>query len=773
MPSATLHVLDVDASYRPAGVERVLTPDQVGVDTPRLHRMAVQLEPSALQWALYPALLRAVAAQVGEGTMLAIQPGVLLLSEPAAMLASTAEICVVARTIGPLPDDGRWPDASDLARAGTCATGLVALRAPSAGFLADWAAAATTAADPCSVALGAASDRTAVLDDAAALLTAWNLTGGTITATRTGGLRFDERDVAAVDLSRLDPGHPWLLDATGGDPRARLSEHPALAELVGRYGADVLAEAARADTNEPGWDLTGTSLGTAVDPPLRELFRALPDAEEAPDAYDPLTADRLLKWLTTPATQGAPARYLAGIHRSRPDLQRTFPRVPGADTPAFLAWVRTYAQGEGYPAVLVAPALAGAPRTLRPVLPARPVWPGPRPRRRRPAHGVNVIGFLGGDFGLGESARLMVGALQAAGIPHTTVAVDQRELSSRLSGATDSGPATETFDTSLLCVNADLTPAVAAALPRPGAATHRIGMWYWEVEDFPVEQHGGFSHVDEVWTATEFIRAAIAPHSPVPVHVVAPPLPQRGTEPTMGPAQLGLPDRPYFLFSFDYSSTAERKNPMGLVEAFTAAFAPGEGPVLVIKSINARKRPAEAERLRLRVANEQDVVLMDRFLDPAERDALVASCACYVSLHRSEGLGLTMAEAMAWGRPVIATAYSGNLDFMTDENSFLVPWSPATIPADAVPYPPGGTWAEPDLAAAAALMRAVVDHPDVAASIGARAAADIADRHTPEVAGRAMAARLAQTAGRRGARARRTVTRLARGAVRAVRAAIG
>ena len=101
-----------------------------------------------------------------------------------------------------------------------------------------------------------------------------------------------------------------------------------------------------------------------------------------------------------------------------------------------------------------------------------------------------------------------------------------------------------------------------------------------QAEAFPAEQHGGFAHVDEVWVATDFMRAAIEPRSPVPVRTITPPLPQRGAAPTLTRAELGLPERPIFLFSFDYLSTAERKNPEGLVDAFTRAFAPGDGPVL-------------------------------------------------------------------------------------------------------------------------------------------------------------------------------------------------
>ena len=205
---------------------------------------------------------------------------------------------------------------------------------------------------------------------------------------------------------------------------------------------------------------------------------------------------------------------------------------------------------------------------------------------------------------------------------------------------------------------------------------------------------------------------------------------------------------------FDFLSTFERKNPLGLVEAFTRAFAPGEGPVLVLKSINADQRPAQAEQLRLAVAGRPDILLLEDYLDADARDALVAGCDCYVSLHRAEGLGLTMAEAMAYGKPVVATGYSGNLQFMSEENSFLVPWRPAPVPAGAEPYPAGGTWAEPDLDAAAAVLRRVVDEPELAAARGTRAAADIATLHSASAAGAAVAARLTELAAARRRRSR-------------------
>ena len=424
---------------------------------------------------------------------------------------------------------------------------------------------------------------------------------------------------------------------------------------------------------------------------------------------------------------------------------RAFPGVPGAHVDALLAWADAYGRHESAcSSVLVDLTLDAVGRTTQ-------VESVPRaPTGQRP--GVNVVGYLRAELGVGESARLMLDALTAGGIPHATASVD-RHLQSRQGATFPVSTSSAPFDTTLLCVNADMTPAVAATVPLLLARSYRIGMWYWEVEDFPSSQHDAFGFVDEVWVATDFIRRAVEPHSPVPVRTVTPPLP-RPTASSRTRAEIGLPDRPYFLFAFDYLSTVERKNPWGLVDAFEAAFAPGTGPLLVIKSINADRRPRDAERLRLRVAGSPDVVLLEDYLDALDRDALVALCDCYVSLHRSEGLGLTMAEAMALGRPVIATGYSGNLQFMTEANSFLVPWHPVAIPAGCEPYPAGGTWAEPDTAAAAALMRTVWSEPELAAARGRQAAEDLRTLHSPEVTGRQIVARLDELVPARRARRR-------------------
>ena len=149
----------------------------------------------------------------------------------------------------------------------------------------------------------------------------------------------------------------------------------------------------------------------------------------------------------------------------------------------------------------------------------------------------------------------------------------------------------------------------------------------------------------------------------------------------------------------------------------------------MLKIINGDRGVDDVERIRRACRARPDIVIIDDYLGHGEFGALMALADCYVSLHRSEGLGLTMAEAMALGKPVIATAYSGNLDFMNSETAYLVPWKPISVPEGCDPYPVSSTWADPDLDAAARLMRHVALHREEATEKGRRARQVVAKEH--------------------------------------------
>jgi len=167
-------------------------------------------------------------------------------------------------------------------------------------------------------------------------------------------------------------------------------------------------------------------------------------------------------------------------------------------------------------------------------------------------------------------------------------------------------------------------------------------------------------------------------------------------------------------------------------------------PLLYLKSINGSRTPSDLQRVQEAAAGRPDIVLSDGYVDGERLTALTALCDCYVSLHRSEGFGLTIAEAMAFGKPAIATGYSGNLAFMEPDSSYLVPYAAVTLEDAVGPYPAGTEWADPDLDEAARLMRRVFDDPDEAADRGARGKAVVEERQSLEQAARFLGDRIPQ-----------------------------
>ena len=253
---------------------------------------------------------------------------------------------------------------------------------------------------------------------------------------------------------------------------------------------------------------------------------------------------------------------------------------------------------------------------------------------------------------------------------------------------------------------------------------YTIGVWNWELTTFPPEWLTRFQYYDEIWVATDFVRDALAPISPIPVVKIPyamEPNPVRDAR--LKRSRFDIPDDQFmFLFMFDFHSVLERKNPAGLIEAFKRAFPNEDDVTLLIKSSHADQKTVAAMR---EPANDPRIKVIDTVLTREEVAALYKLSDCYISLHRSEGFGLTLAEAMLAGKPTIGTAYGGNVDFMTPENSYLVNYTLTEIDRDYTPYQKGWSWAHPDVDHAAELMRRVYEKRDEAAEVGRRAHEDI------------------------------------------------
>lgn len=346
--------------------------------------------------------------------------------------------------------------------------------------------------------------------------------------------------------------------------------------------------------------------------------------------------------------------------------------------------------------------------------------------------GMTIIGYLKAEVGVGEWGRLTARAAHVAGIPFDSIVVTStpsRQLHPYEVGSVDRYE----FDTNVVAVNADQLPHVRSQLGEECfAGRYTIGQWAWELEEFPPSCAKSFALVDEVWAISDFTRTALEAVGDTPVYVCPPAIVPPAVDPAIGRDALGLPENRFvYLFSFDLFSDVERKNPLGLVEAFTSAFPKEEvdGPLLVLKAINGDQRPDDLEKIRSATRGRADVLVIDRYFDTKEQAAMMAAADCYVSLHRSEGFGLTMAEAMALGKPVIATGYSGNLEFMDDSTAYLVRWEYGEVPQGREPYRAGARWAEPDVSDAARLIRFVFEHQPEAIIKGENARRSVLARH--------------------------------------------
>lgn len=355
---------------------------------------------------------------------------------------------------------------------------------------------------------------------------------------------------------------------------------------------------------------------------------------------------------------------------------------------------------------------------------------------------------------MGQLGRLMTASARAAGLPLETLTYRRTHARQQAGAATGrrlgDGPPPDSFDINIVCVNADeLSNFVDDADPALFDRRYTIGVWAWETERFPRRWRRSFDLVDEVWGISEHTARAVrarASHTPVqvfplPVEIPAEPDPRLRAVDRM---RLGLPETMLFTFSFDYLSVFERKNPLATLEAYRRAFTPDEGATLYIKSINAHLDPANHRLLLAAAEGRNDIHIHDGYFSADLQSRLMRTTDVYVSLHRAEGFGLTIAEAMAYGLPVVATGYSGNMDFMTPETSRVVPYTTMEIPRGCDPYVAGDRWADPDVSWAAAAMRSLFEDPEAAAALGARARQHMIDNHSPAVRGALMRDRLVQ-----------------------------
>lgn len=361
------------------------------------------------------------------------------------------------------------------------------------------------------------------------------------------------------------------------------------------------------------------------------------------------------------------------------------------------------------------------------------------------AAGVNVLAYARGQSGLGESARLYVQALRAVGYPvavrNIDIGIPHDMDDTSMEGLIRSDMP---YGINLIFVNPDYLDAAIASIGRGSlVGRYSIACWFWELESFPAEWTPALQIVDEIMVSSDFIRKAIEPvtdkpmlHVPLPVGEV--------DDHGLRRSDFGLDENAFvFLTSFDFNSFVDRKNPLGTVEAFRRAFGNARSDVqLLVKSSNGHRHPEKLRQLLNAVAGDRRILVRDEVIGRKEFQALQKCVDAYVSLHRAEGFGLGIAECMHMGKPVIATGWSGNMEYMTAGNSCLVDYELIPVGEGEYLHYQGQRWADPDVSHAADYMRRLVADPQFRADIGAQAAFDMREKLSPQAAAQKIIQRL-------------------------------
>ncbi len=360
--------------------------------------------------------------------------------------------------------------------------------------------------------------------------------------------------------------------------------------------------------------------------------------------------------------------------------------------------------------------------------------------------GINLVGWFDAELGIGESVRLAAKSLDTTSIKTNCIPLKVNCLASR---------GDRSFDDRLVEVNSysinvfHIDPAQCSDIDYHHGnhfRKHRknIAYWAWELPEFPEKWIRYFQYFDEIWAPSNFTRDAISLKSPVPVitipHCIQFPIIDKDYR-----ELFDLPkDKFLFLFAYDLNSYQERKNPRAVIEAFKEAFGgQAQSDVgLVIKTHSADTNPAPFKELLEQLQGIENTYLINETMSRENLYGLMSTVDSYVSLHRSEGFGLTVAESMYLGKPVISTDWSATSEFLNASNGCPVRADLVGIEVAHGPYERGQIWSEPSIEHAAEYMRRLFSDGDYRNQIGKSAATDIRRRFSPEAIGRIYEQRL-------------------------------
>jgi len=376
---------------------------------------------------------------------------------------------------------------------------------------------------------------------------------------------------------------------------------------------------------------------------------------------------------------------------------------------------------------------------------------------KRNLYGINISGYIDTESGVGESARGIIRALiNDKFISLNINNIKQEWLNRGFKKYNKFFTFKHNHKVNLICVNADQVKNVIINHLKPSyiRGKYNIGYWYWESNIFPNEYKESFQFFNEIWVASDFVLNTLNLISPIPVIKIPPSFDvdeiksyitiESTNKLVILLKKLGINVKKDFVFLsiFDSFSFIERKNPASTILSFKKAFKNLDNVKLIIKTVNLHKTEEGINYFKKLINNDERIILIDKYLSYKDLINLISISNAYVSLHRSEGLGIPIIEAMALSKPVIVTAYGGNMDFCNINNSFLVKWHPYILEKNIGPYPQGTIWADADIDDAASKMIKIFNNKNELEKISKRASLDIKNFFSPNVISKKIKERL-------------------------------
>jgi glycosyltransferase involved in cell wall biosynthesis len=746
------------------------------LDIPNLEEMIFKYDIVELSTAVKPFLLRYLFATQALDKLCYFDPDILFLApiDEIDILLEKADIVIVPHLTDTLKEDV-IPSERHIMMTGIYNLGFIGLRRSSETdkFLNWWGEKLVTFcyADPGNGLyvdqrwidlVPGTFDRVHVHRDPGCDIAYWNMTQRTVVRQGTHYTCLGSR-VKFFHFSGYSPADPSRISkrVSPSDTRLAMSQIGDCAELFEQYRM-LLLEHGFETTSKWPYALGRFSNGVPVPQIARNMWKeATANGLRWENLLKTECTPSFYQWLQQPLDESPPliTRVARRVYEGRIDVQKAFPDIQAANRREFVRWfVETgiiehniptaFADAMRQSLITSAPPIEKRMAATRPVLTRlyttplakqamtftqtrvgrairRVIYPPAQisatattnnngQMRRHPRRdGLNLIGYLSAETGVGEVPRALGRALSARGYPVAITHLANADGARRNDLSALGLPTGTPYDINLFTVNADGIANVKQMLGnRLLRDRYNIAFWFWEIARFPDSWRDRFNDLQEIWVGSSFVHEAVAAVSPVPVVKMGVPIVLQPPS-AVTRAELGLPEGKFiFLFAFDMLSIPDRKNPLDCIAAYRHAFEPlFRDTHLVIKANHLHYFPDWQVKLRREVQAVQGS-LIEATLDRTRLNALFQLADAYVSLHRSEGFGLTLAESMRMGKPVIATDYSGNRDFLTGSNGFPVRYTLVQLEHDYGPYQADNVWAQPDVEHAASLMRYVLDHPD-------------------------------------------------------------